>query len=341
MLDKDGNEIVDSEEKMVDGVPESVAKAIDAVNDDNADDDDDQYIDSDDDDKGKVDKDSAEADDDDTEKGVDDDTDDADEHDDDEAEADDDVEVEGIDVLGYSAEMVQKLNDVDPDIVKDILSLLETKDVKESSEEDSVVVPKKTEKVETEGLISDEDMAALEKDNPAVAIALKGLSTTVEKLTTSLNTVAEADEVRAQSAKNKEAYENFCDTNKRLDDLTKDHPIFGQYDKLPLNSDGVPDERNRSVKARASIYGQATALYDTGKFGTFKECLDGAVTLYEGENGEKKAMRKVAKELRGRSKQMTTRPNRNKHQKKQPKPGTDAAMEKVVADAFKKAGVEA
>jgi hypothetical protein len=123
--------------------------------------------------------------------------------------------------------------------------------------------------------------------------------------------------------------------------MAKDHPVFGSYDKLPMNGDGLPDERNRSVRARAKVFGQAQALYSTGSFGTFKECLDSAVTLYEGDNGEKTAMRKVSKELRSREKQMTSRPNRNKHQKKQPKPGTDAAMEKVVADAFKKAGVEA
>jgi hypothetical protein len=330
----------DSTEKMVDGVPASVAAAIDAVNEDHADDDDDQYKDTDDD-NGKVNKDSAEADDDDTEVGVDDDTVVTNENDDDEVEADGDVEVEGIEVLGYSAEMVQKLNDVDPNIVKDIKALLDTTNVKESSEEDSVVVPKKAEKVETEGLISAEDMAVLEKENPAVANSIKSLSATVEKLSSSLNTVAEADEVRAQTAKDKECYDNFCDTNSRLDKMAKDHPIFGEYDKLPLNDAGVPDERNRCVKARAKVFGQAQALYSTGSFGTFKECLDGAVTLYEGENGEKTAMRKVAKELRGRERQITNRPNRNKHKKQEPKPGTDAFMEDVVGKAFKEAGVKA
>jgi hypothetical protein len=341
--DADGNEIVedkvtDDKEEMVDGIPKSVSDAIDKVVDANADDDDDQYLDADDDTKGKGDEKSAEADD----NVLDEEDDDTNDGDDDEVNDElDDETVESLKVLGYSKEMVQKLNDIDPDIVKDIASLLETGDVQESSEEDSVPAAKKTEKVEAEGLISDEDMAVLEKDNPAVAKMLKGLSTTVEKLTTSLNTVAEADEVRAQSAKNKEDYENFCDTNKRLDDLAKDHPIFGAYDKLPLNDKGLPDERNRSVKARATVFGQAQALYTTGSFGTFKECLDGAVTLYEGANGEKKALRKVAGELRGRAKQMTTRPNRNKHVKKQPKPGTDAFMEKTISDAFKKAGVEA
>ncbi len=320
----------DSTEEMVDGVPKSVADAIDKANDENADDTADQYEDADDDNKDVDDK-AGDTSDDDIDEDVDDDADDDTEEDD---------KVEGIEVLGYSAEMVQKLNDVDPNIVKDIRALLETEDGKDSSEEESVKVAKKTEKVETEGLISDEAMTELEKENPTVAAAMKGLSTTVEKLTTTLNTVTEADEKRAEQAVNREAYDNFCDTNKRLDKMAKDHPILGQYDKLPLNGDGVPDERNRSVQARARVYGQARALQATGEFGSFSESLDTAISLFEGNNSEQKATRKVAGELRDRSKQITTRPNRNKHKQKQPKPGTDAHMEKIVGDAMTAAGVE-
>lgn len=320
----------DSTEEMVDGVPKSVADAIDKANDENADDTADQYEDIDDDNTDVDDK-TGETGDDDLVEEVDDDAND---------DAKEEDEVEGIEVLGYSAEMVQKLNDVDPNIVKDIRALLETGDVKDSSEEESELAPKKTEKVETEGLISDKAMAELEKENPTVAAAMKGLSTTVEKLTTTLNTVAEADDLRAQKAEQSEAWDNFCDTNKRLDKMAKEHPILGQYDKLPLNGNGVPDERNPAVRVRAKVFGQARALQATGEFGSFSESLDTAIDLFEGANSEKKATRKIAGELRDRSKQITTRPNRNKHKQKQPKPGTDAHMEKVVGDAMKKAGVE-
>ena len=335
MLD-DNKKVDDGTEEMVDGVPASVADAIDKANDDNAADTDDQYEDADADDKGKVDDEASVAGDTDLDEEDDTDTDTDEENDDDET-----VVAEGIEVLGYDAEMVQKLNDVDPNIVKDIRALLESGEVKESSEEDSELVPEKIEKVETEGLISEEAMAKLEKENPTVAAAMKGLNATVEKLTGTLNTVAEADAKRAEQATNREAYDNFRDTNSRLDKLAKEHPILGQYDKLPLNGDGVPDERNRSVRARAKVWGQARALQATGEFGSFSESLETAINLFEGDNAEKKATRKVAGELRDRSKQITTRPNRNKHAKKQPKPGTDAAMEKVIDDAFKKAGVKA
>jgi hypothetical protein len=318
---------------MVDGVPASVSAAIDKVNDDlAAADDGDQYEDTDDTNKDVEDK-AGDAGDNDIDDDVKTDTDT-----DDDPEED---EVKGIAVLDWDAETVQKLNEINPDLVKDVQALLDAGDVKNSSEEDDEPAPKKTDKVETDGLLTDDQLAELEKENPKMAAIVKGLSTTVGKLTESLNTVAEADEARAQKAEYKEAYDNFRDTNKRLDKLADEHPVLGQYDKLPLNGDGVPDERNKSVKARARVYGQARALQATGEFGSFSESLETAISLFEGKNAEHKAERKIAGELRDRSKQITTRPNRNKHKQKQPKPGTDAAMEKVIDDAFKKAGVEA
>jgi hypothetical protein len=326
----------DGVEEMVDGVPASVANAIDKVNDelDAAVDDDDQYEDAATADKDADDKTGVASD---TDLDEEDDDTDGTKTDDD----DDEVKVEGIDVLGWDAETVQKLNEINPDLMKDVQALLDAGEVKNSSEEDDELAPKKTDKVETDGLLTDDQLAALEKKDPEMAAIVKGLNTTVGKLTESLNTVAEADEVRAQKAEQKEAYSNFRDTNNRLDKLAEEHPILGQYDKLPLNGDGVPDERNKSVKVRARVYGQARALQATGEFGSFSESLDTAISLFEGNNSEQKATRKIAGELRKRSTQITTRPNRNKHKQKQPKPGTDAAMEKVITDAFKKAGVEA
>ena len=250
-------------------------------------------------------------------------------------------EITGIDVLGYDAEMVQKLNDIDPDIVKDIRALLERENVNQSSADDNSPAPKKIEKVEIEGGITEEQLAALEKENPAMAAIVKNLNTTVEKLFTTLNSVTEDEASRTKKAEEKEHYRNFCETNKKLDGMSKDFPVLGTYDKLPVNADGVPDDRNRSVMVRAKIWGEANALHNTGVFGSFEESLEKAVVLYQGKNSENLAMRKVAKELRDQERKMTSRPSKNKTKQKEAKPGSDEFKKKIVSDALKKAEVTA
>ncbi len=331
--DTNTNDGTKTDDGMTAGVPNAVSEAIDAVNDQNKDDTD--YTDLDDDNKDD-DKD-VDKDDTDTKDSTDEST-DGDTGDTGDEDADEDT---GIVALGYDAETVQKLNDLDPNIVKDLKALLERGTETKSSEDDKTLeTEKKIEKVETTGSITDEQMEALEKENPAMAAVVKSLNSQVGELSTALNSVTEDEKVRTEKAEKQEHYSNFCDTNKVLDELEKDFPIFGNYDKLPKNADGVPDDRHRSVRERAEVWGKAVALHKTGVFGSFKESLEGAITLYRGENGENLAMRKVAKELRGRSKQITSRPNRTKTQPKTPKPGTDAHMEKVVGDALAKAGVQ-
>ncbi len=323
-----------TDDGMTDGVPTAVSKAIDAVNDQNKDDTD--YTDLDDDNKDDDNKDDAKDDDDETKASTDDST------NDDTGDTGGDVDEDtGIAILGYDAETVQKLNDLDPNIVKDIEALMERRSVEKSSEDDdSQTSEKKIEKVETVGQVTEEQLEALEKENPAMAAIVKSLNSKVGELSTALSSVTEDEKIRAEKAENQEHYSNFCETNKVLDGLEKDFPIFGTYDKLPKNADEVPDDRHRSVRERAILWGKANKLHTSGVFDSFKESLDAAITLYQGKNGENLAMRKVAKDLRSRSKQITSRPSRTKTKTKTPKPGTDAHMEKVVGDALAKAGVQ-
>lgn len=309
---------------MKDGVPSAVSDLIDKINEDNKEEVEyeevDEDKDTDDTTKGS------------TDESADDDTGDT---------GDDAVEDTGIVKLGYNAETVQKLNDIDPNIVKDIEALWKRGEIEKSSEDDDTpATEKKIEKVKTMGQVTDEQLEALEKENPAMAAIVKSLNSQVGELSESLNSVAEDEKARTEKAEKQEHYSNFCKTNVKLDELEKDFPIFGTFDKLPTNTDGVPDDRHRSVRERALLWGKANALYSTGVFGSFEESLDSAITLYRGKNGENLAMRTVAKELRGRSKQITSRPNKTKTQPKTPKQGTDAYMEKVVGDAMKAAGVQ-
>ncbi len=317
---------------MTDGVPTAVSKAIDTVNDQNKDDTD--YTDLDEDNKNVDKDDSTDANN--TKNSTDGSTDNDTDNTDDNADKD-----TGIVTLGYDAEMVQKLNDLDPNIVKDIEALLERGNTEQSSEDDDSPTPeKKTEKIETTGQITDEQLETLAKENPTMAAIVKSLNSQVGELSTALSSVTEDEKIRTEKAEKQEHYSNFCETNKVLDGMEKDFPVFGNYDKLPKNADGVPDDRHRSVRERAKLWGKANALHRTGEFGSFEESLKSAITLYRGDNGENLAMRKVAKELRDRSKQITSRPNRTRTQPKTPKPGTDAHKEKIVGDALAAAGVQ-
>ena len=318
------------DDEMVDGVPKTVSEAIDAVNEENKIEPDEEDVKDDNKEEGK-----DNTDDDDTKDSTDDSA------DDDTGDTGDDAnEDTGIVALGWDADTVQKLNEIDPDLVKDVKALLEREITEKPSEDGDLETPeKKIEKVETEGQITDEQLEALEKENPAMAAIVKSLNNQVGNLSTALTSVTEDEQNRAEKAEKKENYSNFCETNKVLDGMEKDFPVFGNYDKLPKNADGVPDDRHRSVRERTELWVKANALHKTGVFGSFGDSLDAAVTLYRGKNGENLAMRKVAKELRGRSKQITSRPSKTKTNLKTPKQGTDAFMEKVVGDALTEAGV--
>ena len=314
---------------MTDGVPSAVSDLIDKINEDNKDEVEYEEVDDGTTEEDKNTDDTTTKDS--TDDSTDNDTGDT---------GDDAVEDTGIVALGWDADTVQKLNELDPNLVKDVEALLKRGSVEKSSaDDDTQTSEKKIKSVETKGQITDEQLEALEKENPAMAAIVKSLSSQVGELSESLNSVAEDEKMRTEEAEKKAHYSNFRTTNRKLDELEKDFPIFGTFDKLPMDANGVPDDRHRSVRERALVWGKAQALHSTGAFGSFEESLESAITLYRGEKGENLAMRKVAKDLNSRSKQMTTRPNRTKTKLKTPKKGTDAFMEKVVDDAMKAAGV--
>ena len=251
-------------------------------------------------------------------------------------EVDDEVDLS---VLGYDAETIEKLKEINPEILKDIKGLISATDIDDDSEElvEEGAQLDSTEQVTTSGL-TEEQLAVLDKENPQMAAVIRTLNSQVGVLTNSLNTVAEADKARGLEAAQRQHISNFRSANKKLDDISKDFPILGEYGKLPQR-DNKPDMRNRSVKERAGIWDYATKLNDAGVVGSFDEALDNSIALYKAKNAENLAMRKVSKELRGRSKKITNRPTSHKTKKKEPKPGTDAHKISVVREAFKEAGV--
>ena len=271
--------------------------------------------------------------------------------DDDVVDEDDDIE-EDIDnspipVLGYDEEKIKELNAIDPELVKDIRALAEEGSLGEDddgddlSEDDDSKHIDSTVKVDNGDVITEEQMATLEKENPAMAAIVKGLSTKVGQLSSALSSVSEAETEREAKAAQRENFKNFRSTNKRLDELEKDFPAFGTYKDLPKMENGVPNPRNRCVKERSKLWDMAYALDQTGKFETFEDSLDSAVVLYAGKNGKKKAMREVVGDLNSRKKKFTHRPNRNKTKVKGPKPGSDDFKKKIVRDALEGTGVTA
>jgi hypothetical protein len=254
-----------------------------------------------------------------------------------EDKVDDEVD---LDVLGYDAETIQKLRDIDPNILKDIKGLISATNLDDEVSEEAVEEVAKldsTENVVTGGL-TEEQLTDLEKDNPQMAAVIRTLNSQVGLLTNSLNTVAEADKARSLETENRQHVSNYRSANKKLDEISKDFPILGEFDKLP-HRDNVPDMRNRSVQERAGIWNYAQKLHSGGVTDSFEDALDDSIALYKAKNAKNLAMREVSKELRGKAKKFTNRPTSKKTRKKEPKPGTDAHKISVVRDAMKKAGV--
>jgi len=259
----------------------------------------------------------------------------------DSVETDDTEESDDADfnVLGYDAETIEKLREINPDILKDIKGLISASEIEEDASEEVVedeVAP--TEKVTASGL-TEEQIDAIAKENPQMAAVIKTLNAQVGQLSNSLNTVAEQEETRNQEARQRQHVSNFRSANKKLDEISEDFPILGEYSKLPQR-DNKPDMRNPAVKQRAGIWDYATKLFDGGVVDSFDEAMDESIARYKTKNADNLAMRKVSKELRGRAKKITNRPTSKKTKKKQHAPGSEAHKISVVRDAYKAAGVE-
>jgi len=329
MLDAEGNEVIEDNDidtstetpvKMADsGIPQDVADVIRGVNKELRDIPTDDVVDDDinavDDTVGGNDS-----------TAVDDDT------------VDDEVDLS---VLGYNAETIEKLREISPEILKDIKGLISATDLNDDTSEEVVeetVQPDKTEKVTASGL-TEEQLTALEAENPQMAAVIKTLNTQVGQLSNSLNTVAEQEQNRNRQAAEQQHVSNFRSANKKLDEVSGDFPILGEYDKLP-HRDNKPDMRNPSVKHRAGIWDYAVKLHEGGVTATFDEAMDDSIARYKAKNADNLALRKVSKELRGRAKKITNRPTSKKTKEKEHAPGSDAHKISVVRKAYKAAGVE-
>jgi hypothetical protein len=329
MLDADGNEIVDDSTNEIDtstekpvmadtGIPQDVADVIRGVRDDL--------------------KEEEVLEEETTDGDTDGDIDDSVETDDDTEVTDDDAD--DFAILGYDAETIEKLREINPDILKDIKGLISASEIDDEASEEVVdddTTLDSTEQV-ADGGLTEEQLTEIAKDNPQMAAVIKTLNAQVGLLTNSLNTVAEAEQTRNQEAVQRQHVANFRSANKKLDEISEDFPILGTYDKLPQR-DNKPDMRNPAVKQRAGIWDYATKLHDGGVTVTFDDALDDAIALYQAKNADNLAMRKVSSELRGRAKKITNRPTSKKTKKKEHTPGTEAFKISVVKDAFKKAGV--
>jgi hypothetical protein len=331
MKDEEGNEIVDDavdgvvedavedavedkkDDGMTDGIPTAVSDVIDRVAE-----------------EMKTEDDKEENADDDDEIVVDDDT----------TEVVEDGDTVDLTAFGYDAEKIEAIKAIDPDILKDLAGLLSATDIKEETTEvvDDEAKLDNTEQVKTGGL-TDEQLATLEKENPVMYAVVKSLNDQVGVLTSSLNTVADAEVTRRQTAESQEHVRNYNSANKKMDELREDFPIFGEYKKLPLK-DGTPDGRHRSVIERTALWDTAQKLLTAGVVSSFDDGLNDAIDLYKAKNASKLALRKVASELKGRAKKITNRPTSKKSKPKTHAPGSDAQKLDIMTTAFEEAGLE-
>ncbi len=265
---------------------------------------------------------------------ADDDTDDSDVNKDDSVATDDSE----FDVLGWDKETLEKLRDLNPKLLDDVKVLLEKSEKNESDSAEEDTDDTKVSPVEKTGFDLSK-LDGLRKTDSDAADLLETLTTQVESLTTSLNTVTAEEQERKEKAESETLAKNFRHANNKMDELFKDFPVFGLEKDLPRTSGGAFDSRSGAVRERAAVWNNAVGMYNAGLGDTFEDTLADAITLYRGKNGENLALREVVKDLNKRKKSFTARPTHKQTQKKGPVKGTDEFKIGIVADALKAAGI--
>ncbi|KKL60562.1 hypothetical protein LCGC14_2204060, partial [marine sediment metagenome] len=240
---------------------------------------------------------------------------------------------------GWDKETLEKLREINPKLLEDVKVLIDKSEKDESDSADDDTDDTKVSSVEdTEFDLSKLD--ELRKTDSNAADLLETMITQVKTLTTSLNTVTAEEQERKEKAENEALVKNFRHANSKLDELSKDFPVFGLEKDLPKTSDGAFDSRSGAVRERAVVWNNAVGMYSAGLGETFEDALADAVTLYKGKNGENLAMREVVKDLNKRKKNFTARPTHKQTKKKEPAEGTDEFKISIVKEAMKAAGIE-
>jgi hypothetical protein len=242
-------------------------------------------------------------------------------------------------VLGWDEDTIEKIKEINPALLEDLRGLIDAprKEVDEDAEaSDQVTGDITSDKV----TVDEETLKTLREKDPAMAGVLESLMTQVNSMSDTIVSVRAEEQRRQKESFEREAVSNFRLINSRMDELAEDFPLLGSYDKLPKNADGIPDERNRSVKERAKLWEKANALYGTGAYLTFKDAVDDSLLLYEGKHAKDRATREVIKDLNQRKKQFTARPTNKATKKKKTTPGSEAHKIDVITEAYKAAGVE-
>lgn len=242
-------------------------------------------------------------------------------------------------VLRWDKETLEKIREISPKLLEDVKVLIEKSEKDESDSADEDTDDTKVSAVEdTEFDLSKLD--GLRKTDSNAADLLETMITQVKTLTTSLNTVTTEEQERKEKAENEALIKNFRHANSKMDELSKDFPVFGLEKDLPKLSDGAFDSRNGAVRERAAVWNDAVGMYSAGLGDTFEDALADAVTLYRGKNGENLALREVVKDLNKRKKNFTARPTHKQTQKKEPAKGTDEFKINIVSEALKAAGIK-
>jgi hypothetical protein len=243
-------------------------------------------------------------------------------------------------VLGWDEDTIDKIKEINPSLLEDLRGLIEKPREEEVDEDAEASDQLKGDADLDKVSLDDETLKSLREKDPAVAGVLESLMSQVNSMSDTLVSVRAEEQKRQTEARNKEAVSNFRLINSRMDELAEDFPLLGSYDKLPKNSDGIPDERNRSVKERAKMWEKANALYSTGAYLTFKDAVDDSLLLYEGKNAKGRATREVIKDLNQRKQKFTARPTNKATKKKKATPGSEAHKINVITEAYRSAGVE-
>jgi hypothetical protein len=250
----------------------------------------------------------------------------------DEIEIDDEL-YQAAKAKGWDDEKIAKYFQEDKSVLEALVPA-KTEVVKASEE--------KVAKEEVKGLekmaITPESMTAL-KDQYGAEVIDQVVTPLIEKLNQTI------DIVNSQSAETKQVAETISKQamasqvqgfQKEMDKLGKEYDVFGAWENVPRDKDGLVNKNNPVLKARDEVWQSARKFQQLGS--DWSTAVDDAVSLYKGKHLEKMTHSKIIKDLDKRKVKFTPRPTSKKVEAAPP--SGDAAKIAVINKGLKVIGKE-
>lgn len=232
--------------------------------------------------------------------------------------------------LGWSDETIVKIAENDISILEDVYNKSKPELKKEVEKEKPTEIPKV--------VIEDAVLKKWREDfgDDAVDKVIKPLLDAQNKLNEQVNTLqGNLNQQKVADQQNNLA-KLFNQFNSVLDNLSKDYPEFGTYEKMPKKQDGSPLQDSPEFKVRSKIYDTMNMFLRNGY--PEDKAIREAIDWYSGKQGEKRAERKLVTELNDQKKKFSPKPTAKKGTKVYHT--VDEKKAGIIAEAKKAAGIE-